>query len=66
MRTAEIEAARIGVDSERFFLETEVLQQHDTNLQPTAVQQAPACARSREARAAHRTLDSSYLESPVD
>jgi hypothetical protein len=65
MGTAEIETAGIGVDSERFFFETEVLRQHDANLQPAAVQQAPACARSREARAARRALDSCYLENPI-
>jgi hypothetical protein len=63
VRGTEIQATRIGVNSERFFLESEVLQQHDENLQPAAVQRAPACARSPEARAARRTLDSSYLES---
>ena len=65
VRGTEKQATRIGVNSERFFLESEVLQQHDENLQPATVLRTPACAQSPEARATRRSLDSCYLETPI-
>ena len=64
MGAAEIEAAWIGVNSEWIYFKTEVLQQHDGNLQPATVRLTPAGARSREARAAPRAMNPCYLESP--